>query len=123
MASILQRKGPKGKVVWQAQIRKTGFPTQIKTFKRKGDAQKWARKIEHEIEAGYCKDAKEASKVTFDNAIDRYLQTVTPQKRPKTQNSEHLSSKRLIPYFGKYSLLQITPDKVAAWGLSGCIAR
>jgi integrase len=115
MASIFKRKGPKGSLVWQAQIRKTGFPTQIKTFKRKGDAQKWARKIEREIESGHWKDTHEASKIIFADALGRYIKTITPQKRPKTQDSENLSAKRLIAYFGKYSLLQITPDKVAAY--------
>jgi hypothetical protein len=115
MASIIQRKGPKSIIVWQAQIRKSGFPTQIKTFKRKGDAQKWARKIESEIESGHWKDTNEASKITFTQALERYLKTVTPQKRPKTQVSEILSAKRLKSNFSKYSLLQITPEKVAAY--------
>ncbi|MGB6970597.1 MAG: hypothetical protein WBD61_00410 [Desulfobulbales bacterium] len=87
MASIIQRKGPKGKLVWQAQIRKSGFPPQIKTFKRKGDAEKWARKIEREIESGHWKDTHEASKIIFADALGRYIKTVTPQKRPKNSNN------------------------------------
>jgi hypothetical protein len=48
MASVLKRNGPKNSIVWQAQIRKKGYPSQIKTFDRKSDAQKWAKMIEHQ---------------------------------------------------------------------------
>lgn len=115
MATILKRPGPNGKIVWQAQVRKRGYPSQIKTFQRKGDAERWARKEEHEMEAGLWKDTKEASGVTLCQALDRYLKYVTPQKRPSTQVSEKLSSLRLKEAMGKLSLLQVTPEKVAAY--------
>ena len=115
MASILKRPGPKGKTVWQAQVRKKGYPAQIKTFDRKTDAQKWAKKTEHQMEAGLWKDSKEASQITLAQALDRYLDSVTPRKRPKTQTSENLSAGYLKDSMGKLSLLQITPEKVAAY--------
>ncbi|MGO9569861.1 MAG: tyrosine-type recombinase/integrase [Desulfomonilaceae bacterium] len=115
MASILKRPGPKGKTVWQAQVRKKGYPAQIKTFDRKTDAQKWAKKTEHQMEAGLWKDSKEASQITLSQALDRYLAAVTPRKRPKTQKSENLSATYLKKSMGKLSLLQITPEKVASY--------
>jgi len=115
MASILKRPGPKGKVVWQVQIRKKGYPGQIKTFDLKTDAQRWAKKIEHQMEAGLWKDSKEASQITLAEALDRYSATVTPRKRPKTQRSEKLSTSYLKDGMGKLSLLQVTPEKVAAY--------
>ncbi|MGO9121690.1 MAG: tyrosine-type recombinase/integrase [Desulfomonilaceae bacterium] len=115
MATILNRPGPKGKVVWQAQVRKKGYPAQIKTFDRKTDAQKWAKKIEHQMEAGLWKDSKEASQITLAQALERYLKSVTPRKRPKTQTSEDLSAGYLKASMGKLSLLQVTPEKVAAY--------
>lgn len=115
MASILKRPGPKGQTVWQAQVRKKGYPAQIKTFDRKTDAQKWAKKTEHEMEAGLWKDSKEASLITLGQALDRYLGAVTPRKRPKTQTSENLSAGYLKKSMGKLSLLQVTPEKVAAY--------
>jgi integrase len=115
MATILKRPGPKGKAVWQVQVRKKGYPAQIKTFDRKTDAQKWAKKIEHQMEAGQWKDSKEASQITLGQALDRYLETVTPRKRPKTQTSENLSASHLKKSMGKLSLLQVTPEKVATY--------
>jgi integrase len=43
------------------------------------------------------------------------LGTVTPRKRPKTQVSENLSASYLKKSMGKLSLLQVTPEKVAAY--------
>lgn len=115
MASIIKRQGPKNTIVWQAQVRKKGYPTQIKTFDLKGNAQKWAKKIEREMEAGTWKDTKEASELNLSKALDRYLECVTPKKRPDTQRSENLSAKNLKASLGKLSLLQVTPEKVAEY--------
>jgi integrase len=115
MASIIKRSGPDGKDVYQVQVRKKGYPTQIRTFDLKSNAQKWARMIEHQMETGLWKDSKEASRCTLTEALDRYLGSVTPRKRPATQRSENLSAKNLKDAMGKYSLLQITPEKVAAY--------
>ena len=115
MSTILKRPGPQGRQVWQVQIRKKGYPSQIKTFDRKNDAQSWARKIEHEMETGLWKDTKDASQTTLELAIDRYLRDVSTRKRAKTQTSEQLSARHLKRALGKYSLLQVTPEKVAAY--------
>jgi len=115
MATFIKRPGPKGAVVWQAQVRKKGYPSQIKTFDRKGDAQKWAKMTEHQMEVGLWKNAKEASQITLSQALDRYLSSVTPRKRPATQASENLSARTLKEAMGNLSLLQVTPEKVASY--------
>ena len=115
MATVIRRPGPKNSVVWQAQVRKKGYPSQIKTFDRKGDAQKWAKMIEHQMEIGLWKNAKEASQISLSQALDRYLNSVTPRKRPSTQTSEHLSSSNLKAFMGNLSLLHVPPEKVAEY--------
>jgi len=115
MATIIKRPGPKSSTVWQAQVRKKGYPSQIKTFDRKGDAQKWAKAIEHEMEVGLWKNAKEANQVSLSVGLERYLNSVTPRKRPATQTSEHLSARSLSEFMGNLSLLQVTPEKVAEY--------
>jgi integrase len=115
VATILKRPGPKGKTVWQAQIRKKGYPSRIKTFDRKTDAQSWAKMVEHQMEAGLWKDSKEASQITLSQALERYLGDVTPRKRAATQVSEHLSARSLRAAMGRLSLLQVTPERVAQY--------
>ena len=49
MATIT--KNPAGH--WKAIIRKTGWPTSVKTFRTKRNAEDWARRIEDEMVRGY----------------------------------------------------------------------
>ncbi|MBU2758085.1 site-specific integrase, partial [Acidithiobacillus sp. BN09-2] len=51
MASINPRKDRDGNTIgWQAQVRRKGYPTQSQTFRKKSQAQAWARQVESEME-------------------------------------------------------------------------
>jgi integrase len=115
MASIVKRPGPKGSTAWQALVRKKGYPNQIKTFDRKIDAVSWARKVEHEMATGMWRDTRDAGSTSLAQAIDRYIEQVSVRKRAKTQISEKLSAKYIKKELGKYTLLQVTPEKVSAY--------
>jgi integrase len=115
MASIIKRNGPKGATVWQAQIRKKGYPPQVKTFDRKVDAVKWARKVEHEMDSGSWTDNKEARQMTLSEALQRYLKDVSSRKRPATRKRDILSAAYLERGLRNISLAQISPSKVAAY--------
>ena len=49
MATFVSRKGPNGRRVWQAHIRRREFPAQVRTFDTKAEAQAWAATIESEM--------------------------------------------------------------------------
>jgi integrase len=98
---------------WKAVIRKTGFPTATKTFRLKRDAEDWARRAEDEMVRGLYVKRAPAERMLFDDAVDRYLQEVTPTKRPFTQQSEKHRAATLKRHFGKYSLAGITAELVA----------
>jgi len=115
MASLIKRNGPRGEVVWQAQIRKKGYPPQIKTFDRKADAEKWARMIEHQMDASLWKDNKEASQITLSEALVRYLRDVSCRKRPESRRRDILSAGHLERRLGEFSLVQISPEKVVVY--------
>ena len=85
MASIIKRPGPGGKTVFRAEIRRKGFPKQIKTFQLKRDAVNWARKIERDMDAGTWQDLKDADKYLLRDAVQRYLSKVSIKKRPSTE--------------------------------------
>ena len=57
VATIRQR----GKY-WEAQVRRTGYPTCSRTFNLKSDARAWAAIIESEMERGFFIDRTEAKK-------------------------------------------------------------
>ena len=106
-------KTPSG--TWKAVIRKTGFPSNIKTFRLKKDAEDWARRTEDEMVRGLFIQRGPSERLTFEKAMQRYLAEVTPTKRPFTQTGELNRSIPLISFFGKYSLAAVTAEMVAQY--------
>lgn len=111
MATIV--KTPSG--TWKALIRKRGWPTASKTFRTKRDAEDWARRAEDEMVRGVYIDRTSAERLTFGEALDRYLSEVTPTKKPSTQAAEKKKAAPLRGYFGGYSLAAISPDLIARY--------
>ena len=77
MATIRKR----GPYQWQAQIRKTGYPQQSKTFESRAEAEAWARALESEMDRGVFVSRSEAEQTTLGEALERYLREVTPTKK------------------------------------------
>jgi integrase len=67
---------------WQARIRRRGHPQQTKTFRHKAHAEKWARDVERDMDAGaFVAVAREAERITLAEALERYAREVTRKKR------------------------------------------
>ena len=84
MATFVQRKGPNGKRVWQALVRRRGYHQQTRTFDTKGAAEVWAGGIESKMGSGTFVSSVEAESTTLAEALDRYLREITPTKKPST---------------------------------------
>ncbi len=106
MATIRQR-GNK----WQARIQRGGFAEITKTFITKEDAQRWARKVERQIDLGeYSFVQVEA--VTLAELLARYEAEVTPHK--KGASAERYRLRGLASdKIGKLLLTALTPQGVA----------
>ena len=100
---------------WKAMIRKRGWPTTIKTFRTKRDAQDWARRTEDEMVRGVYIDRAGSDRLLLSHALDRYLREVSSTKRATTSNAERHKAKALKESLGAYSLAAITPDLVAKY--------
>jgi integrase len=111
MATIV--KTPSG--TWKAVIRKAGWPTTIKTFRLKRDADDWSRRTEDEMVRGLFIQRSPSERMTFEKAMVRYLSEVTPTKRPLTQAAEKNRARSLVEFFGKYSLAAITTELIAQY--------
>lgn len=67
---------------WQAQVRRSGYPANTRTFIKKADAQAWARKLEQQIDSGGMMVDQHALKnMSVGDLLVRYRDTVTPAKR------------------------------------------
>ncbi|MDD1622187.1 MAG: hypothetical protein LUQ11_11970 [Methylococcaceae bacterium] len=64
---------------WYAQIRRKGISVS-QSIPTKASASRWATQTEADILSG---DYKRGSEKTFIDAIDRYLEEVTPRKKSK----------------------------------------
>jgi len=100
---------------WKALIRKQGWPSVVKTFRTKRDAEDWARRTEDEIVRGVYIDRGSSERLMFKDAMDRYLREVAPTKKESTRKGERLLAEALKVYFGKYSLAAINTEVVAAY--------
>lgn len=75
MASII----PVGEK-WRAQVRRKGHDAQTKTFEKKADAERWARRIESEIEAGRSSGSRISQKKTIAEVVKLYREEVSKTK-------------------------------------------
>jgi len=88
---------------WKVVIRKHGWPTTVKTFRTKRDAEDWARSTEDEMVRGVYITRSGAEKLLLGKALDRYLAEVSPSKRDSTAYAESHKAKALRKKFGAYS--------------------
>jgi len=113
MATIQKRSNSDGQVSWRVLIRLKGHPTETATFARKTDAQRWARETENAILQGRHFRTLEAKKRTLAELIDRYIESVLPERpekyRASIANQLHWWSSEL----GPYRLIDVTPPKIA----------
>ncbi|MBF0454501.1 MAG: site-specific integrase [Magnetococcales bacterium] len=114
MATIRKNKSDS----WEVMIRKKGYPTATKTFRRKVDAQDWSRRIEDEMVRGAYIDRNDAERLLLADALDRYLKEISPRKAVETARSEVSRSRHLVRELGKFSLVAITPDKIYRYRMS-----
>ncbi len=73
---------------WQVMVRKKGYPTQSKVFKKKTDAQMWENEILASMNKGVFTSAKEAERTTLQELLQRYLEECVPElSDPKRESN------------------------------------
>jgi integrase len=91
MPTFVQRKGPGGKRVWQALVRRRGYPQQTRTFDTKGEAEGWASTLESEMSRGVFVSRAEAEDTTLAEALNRYRTEIVPQKKNAERESRRVN--------------------------------
>ncbi len=97
MAAIRKRRGPQGRIVYQAQIIRIGFRSQFKTFDHHADAVAWARDVEREMDRGSFIDRSQSDATTLWDLLDQYGKEVTPGKRGKVQEFSKIGVLKRLP--------------------------
>lgn len=109
MATIRERSGR-----WQAIVKRRGYPQQSKSFALCKDAEKWARHLERQMDAGQWLDRTEAEQTTVGELLARYGREITPGKRGATKERYRLEAFRRST-LAQYSPAAVTGQIVAAW--------
>ena len=100
---------------WKALVRKTGWPTNTKTFRTKRDAEDWARRTEDEMVRGVYIQRSGSERMTLEMALKRYLSEISPTKKPTTQRAEATKAQQLISHLGKYSMAALSAEIIASY--------
>lgn len=111
MAVIEKRKTQEGDLTYRVKIRLKGYPEQTASFKRLMDAKRWAQQTEASIREGRHFKTTEAKKRTLSEAINKYIQSVLPDK-PKSYAKLHMQLTWWEKQIGSYTLADITPARI-----------
>lgn len=80
-----------GKTIgYRVQLRRAGFPTVTKRFRRLEDARAWRERIAREVELRQVDPASLGSRYTFAAAADAYLATEFHRLRPTTRRDRRV---------------------------------
>jgi integrase len=114
MATFEKRLGKTGKPTWRVRVRRANGPWLTKSFRRKQDAEEWARSIEHKLDVGEHVPSSEARRRTLGDAIDRFLTVTLPQSKHQKNTAEQT---RILTWWkgelGDRPLVAITPSVIA----------
>ena len=99
---------------WRVKIRRSGEPTQTRTFDNKAHAEKWARSVEGEIDNGVVIDRRLAERTTLAEILERYRREVTPTKRGAPDENLRLKAMALRP-FARIRMSSLTSAYLATY--------
>lgn len=107
MAVIIKR----GQGQYQAKIRKAGYPVISQTFPSKAVAEKWARKIEYEMDSGTYQVAKAEDTAKLNYFLSKYSDEVAITKKSCANIRSRL--KILNTHLGHYTFSTLSPLVIA----------
>jgi len=109
MASIRQRAG-----VWQARIRRKGYPDEVSSFNTKAEAQAWARSLETAMDQGVHQATHSARNILLSDLLHRYVEEVSPTKRSEKREQQTIHF-MLRHKMAAYSMEKLTSSVVARY--------
>jgi len=116
MASIIQIKGR-----WRAQVRRKGHPAYTETFATKAEAERWARNVEAQIDAGRRPEGRVVMGHAYllREVIQDYRRLRASSRPVADDSNEHYQLKRLATHLGDLDALSLSVDDLVGF----CRAR
>lgn len=105
MATLRNRNGK-----WQVQVRRYGHAPRSKSFLSKSDAQKWARRVETQLDAAVTPcDPRTLERTTVREILLRYRDAVTVDKRGEASERKRIDLFLRQPW-AQLPLIRVTPQ-------------
>lgn len=96
---------------WKCQVRKKGFPPQIRTLSTKAEATAWGREVESQmVREAYVVPDKTTQGMTVAELLQRYLREESPHK--KSGSADLYRVKPLLSALGAYNVSTLTSSKL-----------
>ena len=109
MASIRKRGS-----AYQARVSRKGFPSEVKSFETKHEAERWARSVEAAMDGGTHLRSRPAETLLLSDLLKRYGESVTPSKRGARDEGIRLRA-LARDRIAMYAVANVTPSVVAAY--------
>lgn len=97
---------------WRAQVRRRGYKPVSATLDTKRDAEIWIAEVEAKMVRGKWHDADESSTTKLRDALEKYLQKVTPEKKGVKQETNRIKALMKLPLADWY-LAEIRGQQIA----------
>jgi len=112
MASIIQIKGR-----WRAQVRRKGHPAYTETFGTKAEAERWARNVESQIDAGRRPEGRVVMGHAYllRDVIQDYRRLRASSRPVADDSNEHYQLKRLAAHLGDLDALALSVDDLVGF--------
>jgi integrase len=102
---------------WRAQVRRRGHPTFTRTFDKRGQAERWARQVEADIEAGRAPTpiAVMGRALLLADVIDAYRRLREAARPISDASNEHYMLRKLARELGTRDALKLTPQDLVGY--------
>ncbi len=97
MASIRKRGD-----YWRAQVRRSGYPSQSRTFDTRVLAETWSRDVERSMDQGQFRGLGDAQKTTLSEALERYWLKIASKKTHPQQERQRILRWQAHPLAQRY---------------------
>ncbi|HEY1329540.1 MAG TPA: site-specific integrase, partial [Casimicrobiaceae bacterium] len=115
MASIDKREGPRG-ITYRVRVRLRGEAERVRTFRRKTDAELWAKKIESDLGHGLYVPTTADRRRTLAELIDKFIAEQLPIRE---RRADERNVKRTLAWWkehaGFVTLDKLTPQTIAGF--------
>jgi integrase len=110
MATVQVRTDARGRKRYRAILRKTGYPTESRTFSRLRDARSWASDLESTMDCGeYTRTSADNTKMA--DLIERYIATICRTKKTGHRQAQQLREWK--KQLGNFPVKSIHPRNIA----------